>query len=77
MSEILHEHDCSSSDLTKECVNYVNFKIATKQLYLSTNTMFTTFHVYVMFINDTKPKVTTTVTDWCLVEARVVGNLTE
>ena len=43
MSEILPEQDCSFSNFTQKCVNYVNFKIAKKQRNLSTNTMFTTF----------------------------------
>ena len=52
MSETLPEQDCSFPDFTRKCVNYVNFKIATKQRNLSANTMFTTFtsllHVYLI-----------------------------
>ena len=52
MSEILPEQDCSFPDFTRKCVNYVNFKIVTKQRNLSANTMFNTFtslhHVYLI-----------------------------
>ena len=52
MSEILPKQDCSFPDFTWKCVNYINFKIATKQRNLSANTMFTTFtswhHVYLI-----------------------------
>ena len=55
MSEILPKQDCSVPDFTRKCVNYVNFKIATKQRNLSANTMFTTFtslhHVYLIITN--------------------------
>ena len=43
MSETLPEQDFSFPYFTQKCVNYLNFKIATKQLKLGTNTMFTTF----------------------------------
>ena len=43
MSETLPEQDCSFPDFTRQCVNYINFKITTKQRNLSANTMFTTF----------------------------------
>ena len=42
MSEILPEQDCSFPYFTRKCVNYVNFKIATKQRNSSANTMLTT-----------------------------------
>ena len=43
MSEILPKQNCSFSDFTRKCVNYVKFRIATKQRNLSANTKFTTF----------------------------------
>ena len=43
MSETLPEQDCLFPDFTRECANYVNFEIATKQRTLSANTVFTTF----------------------------------
>jgi len=78
MSEILPEQDCSFPDYTQKCVNYVNFKIATKQRNLSANTMFTTFkslhHVYL--IKPKKNKKTTRVTDrpLCHQEVCLVGH---
>ena len=60
MSEILPEQDCSFPDFTRKCVNYVNFKIATKQSNLGANTMFTVFsflhHVY-FIITTTKNQI--------------------
>ena len=43
MSDTLPEQNCLFPDFTRECANYVNFEIATKQRILSANTMFTTF----------------------------------
>ena len=58
MSEILPEQDCSFPDIIQKCVNYVKFKIATKQRSLSANTMFITFkslhHVYFIITTTTK-----------------------
>ena len=58
-SQTLPVHDCSFPYFTQNYVNYVNFKIATKQRNSSANKMFTTFtslhHVYLM-ITTTKNK---------------------
>ena len=43
MSEIFPEQDCSFPDFTQKCMNYVNFRIATKQRTLNANTTSTTF----------------------------------
>ena len=57
MFKNLPDQDCSFPDFTQKCVNYVNFKIVTKQSNLSANTMFTNFtsvyHVY-LIITTTK-----------------------
>ena len=54
----LLEQDYSFQDFTRKCLNYVNFKIATKQRNLSANTMFTTFtsllHVYLIITKKNK-----------------------
>ena len=62
MSETLPEQDCSFPDFTRKCVNYVNFKIATKQRNLGANMMFTAFtslhHVYLIITTTTKTNKT-------------------
>ena len=60
MSKNLPEQDCSFPDFTQKCVNYVNFKIETKQRNKDANRMFTTstslHHVY-LIITTTKTQI--------------------
>ena len=62
MSKTLPGQDCTFPDFTQKCVNYFNFKIATKPCNLGANMMFTAFtslhHVYLIITTTTKTNKT-------------------